>query len=112
MRHSRPKEGANAKRSSSLFQKLLRSKQRHRKIPLGSVISKGFWKLCLYARNGEKLKEMLTEDQAERNEKTMDAYNEVLPQSEVEAFGFGFTLAARLLTEVTQSLEFPSINDI
>ena len=68
--------------------------------------------LCLYAKNGEKLKEMLTEDQAEQLEKTMDAYNEVLTQSEVEAFEFGFTLAARLLTDVMQSLEPPSINDI
>ena len=69
-------------------------------------------KLCLYAKNGEKLKEMLTEDQAERNEKTMDACSEVLTQSDVEAFEFGFPLAARLLTDVTQSLEFPSVDDI
>ena len=69
-------------------------------------------KLCLYTRNGEKLKEMLTEDQAEQLEKTMDAYNEVLTQSEAEAFEFGFTLAARLLTDVMRSLELPSIDDI
>ena len=42
----------------------------------------------------------------------MDAYNEVLTQSEVEAFEFGFTLAARLLTDVMQSLELPSIDDV
>ena len=69
-------------------------------------------KLCLYARNGEKLKAMLTEDQTEQFEKTMDAYNGVLTQSEVEAFEYGFTLAARLLTDVMQSMELPSIDDI
>ena len=45
-------------------------------------------------------------------EKTMDAYKEALTQFEVDAFEFGFTLAARLLTDVMQSLEFPSIDDI
>ena len=81
----------------------------NRPVKKGSAMER---KLCLYAKNGDKLKEMLTEDQAEQFEKTMDAYNEVLTQSEVEAFEFGFTLAARLLTDVMQSLELPSIDEI
>ena len=81
----------------------------NRPVKKGSAMER---KLCLYARNGDKLKAMLTEDQAEQYEKTMDAYNEVLTQSEVEAFEFGFTLAARLLTDVMQSLELPSIDEI
>ena len=81
----------------------------NRPVKKGSAMER---KLCLYVKNGDKLKEMLTEDQAEQYEKTMDAYNEVLTQSEVEAFEFGFTLAARLLTDVMQSLELPSIDEI
>ena len=69
-------------------------------------------KLCLYAKNGDKLKEMLTEDQAEQYEKTIDAFNEVTAQSELEAFTFGFTLAARLMIDVMQSMELPSIDDL
>ena len=80
-----------------------------RPVKKGSAMER---KMCLYAKNAEKMEGMLTGPQAEQYEKTMDAYNEVLTQSEVEAFEFGFTLAARLLTDVMQSLELPSIDDI
>ena len=38
----------------------------------------------------------------------MDAFNEAVPQSEAEAFEFGFPLAARLMTVVMQSAEISS----
>ena len=80
-----------------------------RPVKKGSAMER---KMCLYAKNAEKMKGMLTGPQAEQYEKTIDAFNDVLTQSEVEAFEFGFTLAARLLTDVMQSMELPSIDDI
>ena len=68
-------------------------------------------KLCLYAKNQNKLKEMLNVEQTEQYEKTMDAFNEVVTQSELEAFELGFTLAARLMMDVMQSAEVPSIDE-
>jgi hypothetical protein len=44
--------------------------------------------------------------------KTIDAFNDVLTQSEIEAYEFGFTLAARLMMDVVQTMELPSIDDI
>ena len=41
----------------------------------------------------------------------MDAFNDVVAQSEVEAFELGFTLAARLIMDVMQSAEVPSIDE-
>ena len=79
-----------------------------RPVKKGSAMER---KLCLYAKNGDKLKEMLTEDQAEQYEKTMDAYNEVLTQSEIEAFELGFTLAARCMIDVLHSAELPDIDE-
>ena len=80
-----------------------------RPVKKGSAMER---KLCLYAKNSDRMKAMLSEQQTEQYEKTIDAFNEVLTQSEVEAFEFGFTLAARLLTDVMQSLELPSIDEI
>ena len=67
--------------------------------------------LCLYTKNQNKLKAMLSEEQAEQYQKTMDAFNDVVAQSEVEAFELGFTLAARLIMDVMQSAEVPSIDE-
>lgn len=53
----------------------------NRPVKKGSLMER---KLCLYARNAEKLKQMLTEEQAEQFNKTMDACNEVLTQPEIE----------------------------
>ncbi len=68
-------------------------------------------KMVLYAKNNEKMKAMLSEQQTEQYEKTMDAFNEVVAQSEVEAFELGFTLAARLMIDVMRSAELPSIDE-
>ena len=67
--------------------------------------------LCMYTKNQNKLKAMLSEEQAEQYQKTMDAFNDVVAQSEVEAFELGFTLAARLIMDVMQSAEVPSIDE-
>ena len=68
-------------------------------------------KMVLYAKNTEKMKATLSEHQTEQYEKTMDAFNEVVTQSEMEAFELGFTLAARLMMDVMQSAEIPSIDE-
>ena len=80
-----------------------------RPVKKGSAMER---KLCLYAKNGEKLQAMLSEQQAEQYEKTIDAFNEVTAQSELEAFELGFTLAARLMIDVMQTMELPSVDDL
>ena len=80
-----------------------------RPVKKGSAMER---KMCLYAKNAEKMKGMLTGPQAEQYEKTIDAFNDVLSQSEIEAYEFGFTLAARLMMDVVQTMELPSIDDI
>ena len=40
--------------------------------------------LCLYTKNQNKLKAMLSEEQAEQYQKTMDAFNEVVAVTEEE----------------------------
>ena len=67
--------------------------------------------LCLYTKNQNKLKEMLSEEQAEQYQKTMDAFNDVVAVTEEEAFELGFTLAARLMIDVMRSAEIPSIDE-
>ena len=54
---------------------------------------------------------MLSEEQAEQYQKTMDAFNDVVAVTEEEAFELGFTLAARLMIDVMQSAEIPSIDE-
>lgn len=80
-----------------------------RPVKKGSAMER---KMCLYAKNAEKMKGMLTGPQAEQYEKTIDAFNDVLTQSEIEAYEFGFTLAARLMMDVVQTMELPAIDDI
>ena len=79
-----------------------------RPVKKGSAMER---KMVLYAKNAEKMKAMLSDQQLEQYEKTMDAFNEVVTQSEVEAFELGFTLAARLMIDVMQSAEIPSIDE-
>jgi len=67
--------------------------------------------LSLYAKNRKRLKAMLSEEQAEQYQKTMEAFNEVVAVTEKEAFKLGFTLAARLMIDVMRSAELPSIDD-
>ena len=67
--------------------------------------------LCLYTKNQNKLKAMLSEEQAEQYQKTMDAFNDVVAVTEEEAFELGFTLAARLMIDVMRSAEIPSIDE-
>ena len=78
-----------------------------RPVKKGSAMER---KLCLYAKNGEKLTKMLTGEQKEQYEKTMDAFNEVVALTEEEAFELGFTLAARLMIDVMRSAELPDID--
>ena len=68
--------------------------------------------LYLYAKNQDKLKAMLSEEQNEQYKKTIDAFNDVVSVTEEEAFELGFTLAARLMIDVMRSAEIPSIDDI
>lgn len=79
-----------------------------RPVKKGSAMER---KMCLYAKNAEKMKGMLTGPQAEQYEKTIDAFNDVLTQSEIEAYEFGFTLAARLMIDVLHSAELPDIDE-
>lgn len=80
-----------------------------RPVKKGSAMER---KMCLYARNAEKMKGMLTGLQVEQYEKTIDAFNDVLGQSEIEAYEFGFTLAVRLMLDVMQTMELPSIDEV
>ena len=79
-----------------------------RPVKKGSAMER---KMVLYAKNAEKIRAMLSEQQLEQYEKTMDAFNEVVAQSEVEAFELGFTLATRLMIDVMRSAELPSIDE-
>ena len=81
---------------------------RDRPVKKGSAMER---KMYLYATNAEKMKAMLSEQQTDQYEKTIDAFNEVLTQSEIEAFELGFTLAARLLIDVLHSAELPDIDE-
>ena len=81
---------------------------RDRPVKKGSAMER---KLCLYAKNSDRMKAMLSDQQAEQYEKTIDAFNEALTQSEIEAFELGFTLAARLLIDVLHSAELPDIDE-
>ena len=67
--------------------------------------------LCLYTKNQNKLKAMMSEEQAEQYQKTIDAFNDVVAVTEEEAFELGFTLAARLMIDVMRSAELPSIDE-
>lgn len=80
-----------------------------RPVKKGSAMER---KMCLYAKNAEKMKGMLTGPQAEQYEKTIDAFNDILTQSEIEAYEFGFALAVRLMMDVMQTMEFPDIDDV
>ena len=79
-----------------------------RPVKKGSAMER---KMYLYATNAEKMKGMLTGPQADQSEKTIDAFNEVLTQSEIEAFELGFTLAVRLMMDVMQTMELPDIDE-
>ena len=79
-----------------------------RPVKKGSAMER---KMYLYATNAEKMKGMLTGPQTEQYEKTIDAFKEVLTQSEIEAFELGFTLAARFMIDVLQSAELPDIDE-
>ena len=68
--------------------------------------------LCLYAKNAEKLTKMLTGEQKEQYDKTIDAFNDVVTVTEEEAFENGFTLGIRLIIDVMRSAEIPSIDDV
>ena len=80
-----------------------------RPVKKGSAMER---KMCLYARNAEKMKGMLTGPQTEQYEKTVDAYNDVVAVTEEEAFEHGFTLGVRLMIDVMRSAEIPSIDDV
>ena len=67
--------------------------------------------LCLYTKNQNKLKAMLSEEQAEQYQKTMDAFNDVVAVTEEDAFELGCPLAARLMIDVMRSAELPSIDE-
>ena len=67
--------------------------------------------LCLYAKNAEKLTKMLTGEQKEQYDKTIDAFNDVVSVTEEEAFENGFTLGVRLMIDVMRFAEISSIDD-
>ena len=80
-----------------------------RPVKPGSTLER---RLCLYAKNGEKLTKMLTGEQKEQYDKTIDAFNDVVAVTEEEAFEHGFTLGVRLMMDVMRSSEIPSIDDV
>ena len=59
--------------------------------------------LCLYSKNQNKLKAMLSEEQNEQYKKTIESFNDVVTVTEKEAFELGFTLAARIMIDVMHS---------
>lgn len=79
-----------------------------RPVKSGSTLER---RLCLYAKNGEKLTKMLTGEQKEQYDKTIDAFNEVVAVTEEEAFELGFTLATRLMIDVMLAAEIPDIDE-
>ena len=81
---------------------------RDRPVKSGSPLER---KLCLYAKNQDKLKAMLNKEQTEQYQKTLDSFNDVVAVTEEEAFELGFTLAARLMMDVMRSAEISSIDD-
>ena len=68
-------------------------------------------RLALYARNDRVMKELLSDSQLEQYTKTMDSFNESVAQSELEAFEIGFTVAARLMIDVMQTIPLPDLDD-
>lgn len=71
----------------------------HESIPVDKQL------LSLMGRNREKLEETLTEKQEALLEKYDEALNEMHSCAEIEAFSYGFRLAAQLMTEAFSGTE-------
>ena len=67
--------------------------------------------LSLIVKNDDELRAMLSDIQKEQYEKVHDCQNELTDLLEREAFTEGFSLAVKIMIEVINTMEIPSIDD-
>ena len=79
-----------------------------RSIKKGSQIERA---LTLIIKNDEAMQATLTEQQKEIFEKLYDSQNELTDLLEREAFAEGFCLAVKIMIEVINTMETPSVDD-
>ena len=79
-----------------------------RPIKKGSEVERA---LSLVVKHDDALCQMLTDEQKEQYEKLHDVQNKLSCLLEQEAFAEGFCLAAKIMIEVMDTMERPSLND-
>ena len=67
--------------------------------------------LTLSMKNDEQLRSMLTEEQQKQFEKCVDCSSELSMSMEYRAFSDGFCLAIKLMVEVMNTMDVPSVDD-
>ena len=67
--------------------------------------------LSLIVKNDDALRAMLSDVQKEQYEKVHDCQSELTDLLELEAFAEGFCLAVKIMIEVINTMEIPSIDD-
>ena len=77
-------------------------------IPKGSRMENA---LSLVVKNDDILRLMLSEIQKEQYEKLCDSQNELTDILEKEAFAEGFCIAVKIMVDVMNSMEIPSVDD-
>ena len=66
---------------------------------------------ALLVRNEDKMRAMLNEEQKDWFERCKELEGEISELQEREMFANGFCLAARIMAEVMNTMEIPSIDD-
>ena len=66
---------------------------------------------ALLVRNEDKMRAMLNEEQKDWFERCKELEGEIFELQEREMFANGFCLAARIMAEVMNTMEIPSIDD-
>ena len=67
--------------------------------------------VSLVAKNDDTLRAMLSDVQKEQYEKVHDSQSELTDLLEREAFAEGFCLAVKIMIDVMNTMEIPSIDD-
>lgn len=67
--------------------------------------------LSLVVKNEDALQAMLSDTQKRQYEKLNDSQNELTDLLEREAFAEGFCLAVKIMVDVMNTMEIPSVND-
>ena len=65
----------------------------------------------LLVRNEEKMRDMLNEEQKDWFERCKELEGEISELQEREMFANGFCLAVRIMAEVMNTMEIPSVDD-